>query len=145
WVEPRPTPVLVTALAEGVVQRLLVVEGQEVKAGEPVARLIDADARLALQAAEADLQLREAELTRARAALAAARTTVEPPVPLEPAHAEADALLAAKETELAQAPFQLRAAEARLAVARQNYDSKSKAAGSGAIPDLTLRQAESDL
>src|SRR5262249_44025106 len=35
WVEPRPTPVLVTALTEGVVEQLLVVEGQEVRAGEP--------------------------------------------------------------------------------------------------------------
>src|SRR5262245_57211796 len=40
WVEPRPTPSVVTALAEGVVEQLLVVEGQAVKAGEPVARLI---------------------------------------------------------------------------------------------------------
>src|SRR4051812_29213001 len=31
-VEPRPTPAVVTALAEGVVEKLLVVEGQEVKA-----------------------------------------------------------------------------------------------------------------
>src|SRR5437667_8044645 len=58
WVEPRPTPVLVTALAEGVVEELLVVEGQEIRAGQPVARLVEADARLALQAAEADLALR---------------------------------------------------------------------------------------
>src|SRR5262245_17523358 len=29
WVEPRPTPTLVTALSEGVVEQLLVVEGQE--------------------------------------------------------------------------------------------------------------------
>src|SRR5262245_10380323 len=48
WVEPRPTPVIVTALTDGVVEQLLVVEGQEVRAGEPVARLIDADAKLAL-------------------------------------------------------------------------------------------------
>src|SRR5208283_2453894 len=61
WIEPRPTPVLVTALAEGVVEQLLVVEGQAVQAGEPVARLIDADARLTLDAAEAELRIREAE------------------------------------------------------------------------------------
>src|SRR5207253_890878 len=53
WVEPRPTPVLVPALAEGFVDKLLVVEGQEVRAGETVATLIDADAKLALKAAEA--------------------------------------------------------------------------------------------
>src|SRR5262245_54299014 len=93
WVEPRPTPVMVTSLAESVVERLLVVEGQEVKAGEPVARLIDVDARLALQEAEADLQLREAELSGARATLAAARTNLSQPVHLEAAHAEADAML----------------------------------------------------
>src|SRR5438067_1563390 len=46
WVEPRPTPVLAAALTEGVIDRLLVVEGQEVKAGEPIATLIAADARL---------------------------------------------------------------------------------------------------
>src|ERR1700676_5602129 len=53
WVEPRPTPVLVTALEEGVIEKLLVVEGQEVHAGEPVATLIEADARFALRTAEA--------------------------------------------------------------------------------------------
>src|SRR5205814_3246818 len=73
WAEPRPTPTVVTALAEGVVEKLFVVEGQAVEAGEVVARLIDADARLALDAAEADVKLREGELAAARAALVAAR------------------------------------------------------------------------
>src|SRR5262245_66194029 len=45
WVEPRPTPVVVTALAEGVIEKLLVVEDQQVKAGEPVATPIAADRR----------------------------------------------------------------------------------------------------
>src|SRR5262249_55232406 len=57
WIEPRPTPILVSALTEGVVDELLVVEGQAVKAGEPVARLIGADARLAFATAEADRQM----------------------------------------------------------------------------------------
>src|SRR5688500_2786598 len=54
WVEPRPTPVVVSALAEGVVERLTVIEGQTVEAGEPVAFLIDEDAKLALRQAAAD-------------------------------------------------------------------------------------------
>ena len=53
WVEPRPTPTLVTALAEGFIDELLVVEGQEVEKGETViARLNDRDARLALDRAK---------------------------------------------------------------------------------------------
>src|SRR5947207_8947287 len=77
WVEPRPTPVLVPALAEGVVDKLLVVEGQEVRAGETVATLIDADAKLALKAADADLRLRRAELKSAEAARIAAAVNLE--------------------------------------------------------------------
>ncbi len=49
WVEPRPSPVKVPALAEGVIERLLVVAGQAVEAGQPVATLVEADARLALE------------------------------------------------------------------------------------------------
>src|SRR5688572_19592339 len=49
WVEPRPTPVMASALVEGVVEKMLVIEGQDVKAGEPLAQLFDADARLALR------------------------------------------------------------------------------------------------
>ncbi|HEY3392746.1 MAG TPA: hemolysin D, partial [Lacipirellulaceae bacterium] len=49
WIEPRPTPVRVAALAPGVVERLLVVQDQHVKAGEPVAELIRADAELAYE------------------------------------------------------------------------------------------------
>ena len=100
WVEPRPTPVLVTALTEGVIEQLLVVEDQEVKAGDSIARLIEADARLSLASAEADQRLRQAELVAMKAVLAAARTNVAQPVQLEAACAEAGAMLAQKETEL---------------------------------------------
>src|SRR5687767_11248154 len=59
WVEPRPTPVVVSALEEGVVAELLVIEGQELQAGDVVARLIEADARLRLQQAEAEVKSRQ--------------------------------------------------------------------------------------
>src|SRR5438105_6703761 len=57
WIEPRPTPILVTALTEGVVEKLTVVEGQTIKEGHVVARLIQDDARLALEAAEGHREL----------------------------------------------------------------------------------------
>jgi RND family efflux transporter MFP subunit len=74
WVEARPTPVVVNALVEGVVEELFVVEGQDIKAGQAVARLIDKDARLTLASAQTDVQLRQAELAVARAALRSADT-----------------------------------------------------------------------
>lgn len=144
WVEPRPTPVVITALAEGVVAQLLVVEGQEVQEGEPVAQLIDAEARLAVQAAEADRKLRQAELAGAKGTLAGARLHVTQPVHLEAVLAEADAALAKTETELANLPFQLRAAEARLQLVQRDFEAKKKALAGGSISDVSFRTAESE-
>lgn len=68
WVEPDPYPSRVTALTEGVVTEVLVLEGQHVEAGQVVARLVDADAKLAARRAAATVETRKAELARAVAA-----------------------------------------------------------------------------
>lgn len=144
WVEPRPTPILVTALTEGVVEKLFVVEGQKVKAGDKVAQLIEADAKLALQAAEADLELRQAELENSHAVLKAARTNLDKPVQLQAALGESEAMVAQKETELAALPFQVSAAKAKLTLAKQSYDGKKQAAMSGALSSIDLNLAKSE-
>ena len=145
WIEPRPTPVRVAALAAGVVEKLLVVEDQAVTAGEPIAELVKADAQLAQEQAEADLSLREAELEAARATLSAAETKYEQPVHLEAALAEADAELSEVEVRLASLPFEQRRAEADLAYAQSNYEGKSSAgeALTRRIVDEANRQLQS--
>ena len=52
WIEPDPLPVKATALIDGVIDQVHVLEGQAVKQGELLATLIDADAKLALASAE---------------------------------------------------------------------------------------------
>jgi HlyD family secretion protein len=52
WIEPDPLPVKATALIDGVIDQVHVLEGQAVKQGDPLATLIDADAKLALASAE---------------------------------------------------------------------------------------------
>lgn len=143
WIEPRPTPLLVTALTEGVVEQVLVVEGQPVKAGQPIAKLIEGDAKLVVRDAEATLQLRQAEIRSAEAELTAAELRVKHPAHLEAGIAEADSLLAKTETELAKVPFLIDGANARLGFARRNLEGK-RSAGTG-IPERILQQAETDL
>jgi HlyD family secretion protein len=143
WVEPRPTPVNVTALAEGVVEELLVVEGQQVRAGDPVARLIAADAQLENEEAMATLMLQEAEVERAEAVLEAAETNLQYPVTLEAELAEAEAVLAKTETELANVPFEKQEAEARVRFAQLDYEGK-RGAGEG-ISARSLQKAQSEL
>lgn len=142
WIEPRPTAVVASALVEGVVQELLVIEGQEVEAGQPLARLVDADARLAMQEAEAELALRSAERDSIRASLAAAQTNLDQPVHLQAALAESEAALAALDLEIENLPFALRAAEARQKLARQDLEGKQSVAD--AIPGRTLQRAQSE-
>src|SRR5436190_18421460 len=55
WIEADPFDVGVPALATGVLKELLVREGQRGVAGEGVAKLVDEDAKLAVQKAEADV------------------------------------------------------------------------------------------
>lgn len=52
WIEPDPLPSKATSLIDGVVESVHVLEGQDVKKGEPLATLISEDAKLALSAAE---------------------------------------------------------------------------------------------
>ncbi len=65
WVEPDPYPVQVSALVPGVVRELLVLEGDAVAAEQPIAQLVDAEAKLKVATAQAARARAQAEATRA--------------------------------------------------------------------------------
>ena len=142
WIEPRPTAISVAALAPGVIEELLVVEGQQVIKGEPIARLISIDAELAVEQSEATLAIRVGELQRAEAERDAAIIRLENPVHLTVQLAEANSLLAKAKTESDKLPFLIEAAEARMKFTTATVESR-KAAGA-AIPARTLQQAEAE-
>ncbi len=142
WIEPRPTAISVAALAPGVIEELLVVEGEQVQAEQPIARLIDIDARQALRQTEAALDIRQGELRRAEAELEAARLRLKHPLHLDVQVADAKSLLARAESELAKLPFLIQSAEARLEYAEQNLEGKQ--AARSAISGRILQQAESE-
>ncbi len=143
WVEPRPTPVGVPALAPGVIEKLLVVEDQSVKEGEPIAELIEADAQLAYRRAQANEKLQQAELDKGQSVLRAAKTKLQKPVHLEAPLRKAEAALAKVETRLKNLPFQLRRALADQKVAKQDYDGKVRA--KGAVAGIQIHLAKSKL
>ncbi|MEO1980010.1 MAG: HlyD family efflux transporter periplasmic adaptor subunit, partial [Fuerstiella sp.] len=141
WIEPRPTPVRVAALAPGVVEKLLVVEDQPVKPGDPIAELVKEDAKLTHERALADLELRQAEVDEANAAFTAADKRFKQPVHLEAALNEADASLARINTLLKNLPFELRRAEADCKALRRDYEGK--VAAKGVIAGIKIDIAES--
>ena len=144
WIEPRPTPVRVAALAPGVVKELLVVEDQSVNSGEPIAELVKDDAKLAYDRALANLELRQAELDEAKAALAAAETRFKQPVHLKAPLGEAQASLAKIETLLKNLPFEVLRAEADYEAMQKNYDGKLAAKGVVAGVEIDIAKSKAD-
>ena len=143
WVEPRPASIVVSSLAPGVIDELLVVEGQLVKKGEPIARLLDTDARIHLREAQAERQLREADIEAAQGELESARLALQKPIKLQAELADAQSALAQLEAELDAIPAGLTAAKTRRELAEQNVANKRSAGG--AIAGRLLRDAESEL
>ncbi|MCA9038324.1 MAG: HlyD family efflux transporter periplasmic adaptor subunit [Planctomycetaceae bacterium] len=142
WIEPRPTSVSVPALAPGVIEELLVVEGQEVKRGETIARLISVDAEIAVEQARASLALSEGELQRAQVELKAAESRLNNPLHLKAPLSEARSLLAKTITDSQKLPFVIRAAEATVDFTRRSFEGKRNAGES--IPQVVVLQSERD-
>ncbi|HYE19843.1 MAG TPA: HlyD family efflux transporter periplasmic adaptor subunit [Tepidisphaeraceae bacterium] len=106
WVEPDPYALAASALTDGVVAEVLVLEGEPVTKGQVVARLIADDAKLALDRAAAELASRQA-------ALSAAQETWDNPVERERAVAAAQALHDEAAADLTRLPLDLDAERAR--------------------------------
>jgi len=143
WIEPRPTPVMASSLAPGVILDMLVIEGQHVKKGEPVAILIDTDAKLALAQAKAKHTLQQAEVSRAEAILAAAKTNLAKPISLQASLADAGALLAKTQLAIGNLPYALEAAKTNQQLASENVRRKELAGD--AITGRVLRESRAEL
>ncbi len=142
WLEPDPHPYYVASLIDGVVEDILVLEGESVAKGQIVARLVDEDAILALRRAEASVGQREAELLEARAAHAAATETINTLVDrrrdLATAQAGRDATRASQRTLEAD----IAAAEANLETIDDELTRKRPLVESGTVSAGALRRLE---
>ena len=122
WVEADPFPFYVSGLAPGVVDQVLVLEGQAVQAGDIVVTLIEDDARLALAQAQADLKRRQAELALYQAALHAAQTDWDNPIDRDQAVAVGQAKLQESQAELDRLASEVSMHEAKLAELEDGYE-----------------------
>jgi RND family efflux transporter MFP subunit len=122
---------------------MLVIEGQLVDQDEPIATLIDTDAKLALAQARAMHTLQEAEVGRAKAALVAARTNLAKPVSLQASLADAGALLAETQLAIGNLPYALQTAKTKQKLAAESVRRKELAGG--AIAGRILREARAEL
>ena len=119
WIEPDPFPVRVPALADGVVEEVLVQESDVVAAGDAVARLIDEDARIAHAAAGAELAARRAAHDEAEARRTIAEERMEAALEVTEAVAATKADLAGRRAAAERRRAAVRQGAARLALAAE--------------------------
>lgn len=140
WLEPDPYPIYVSALTDGVVEQVHVLEGETVKQGQVVATMVDDDARLAVQQAEAERGRRIAELNMAQAALTAAETDWENPVELDRAVAVAESKLAESKAQIDQLASVVVEEQAKANELKQQYERLAKLLPN-ATSELEVEQA----
>lgn len=116
WFEPDPLPIRATALVDGVVDEVLVLEGEAVKRGQPLANLIPDDTKLQLEGAERKLEQTVAE------------------------HHMHLANIPAVQAEAASVLDQIRSAEARLAELSDRH-SRISSLSEGTISDQDITAA----
>lgn len=118
WIEPAPYATIVPALAEGVVQEVLAFEGDRVEAGQVLARLIEMDARLAVESAEAQLAELQAARSRAEADVRAAEVRLADSADQLERTRRVAATGGAPESELAALQFRQSASQEELTAAK---------------------------
>lgn len=145
WVEPDPYPIAVTALADGVVDEVLVLEGQSVKKGDVVARMVPDDARIALARAEAAVREREGELKQMQAVRDAAKREWDNPVERTRAVAAGEAMVAETHATLERLPSEIAAEAARVAELEDLAKRTEKSAAAAAASASELVQVKAKL
>jgi RND family efflux transporter MFP subunit len=125
------------------VEQLFVAEGQLVEEGQPLAKLVETDAKIALGQAQANLRLATAEVKSAEAQLTAAQIALANPNELRAALADAESLLAETKLTLGNLPYAIQAATTRCQLATENVDRKEQAGD--AVAGRLLREARAEL
>jgi len=134
WVEADPFPISVTALTDGVVKEMLALEGQPIKVGEVVARLVDDDAKLALAKAEA-------QLAEKQAALEAAQRQWDNPIDATRAVATGEAMVNASRAQGEKLEAEIGVESAKLMQAKEEFERTSQATTQRALSEIDLIRA----
>ena len=143
WVEPDPFPVLVRPLVDGTVDRIEVVEGQAVKAGETVlARLRSSMIESQAEKMRTRVAHKAAHLPEVKADLDEAKALLEQKLELRRDVARLEGEISASTAEISMADAEAKAAAARAESERLELDAQERfKAGGGGTPVLLARAA----
>lgn len=138
WLEAEPFHTACTALVDGVLEEINVLEGDWIEKGQVVARLVQEDEQLGLDAANAQVLSAKAQLADARADLKSAQANWDEPVELLRSIESSQANLNETKAELAQLPSLIAGVEALLSRLEAERDWLERSESGGAATELEL-------
>ena len=134
WIEADPFDIFVSALTDGVIKEILVLEGDRVVAEQEIARLHDEEAVIEVARLEAQAKEHQAHLEKAKAVFQAAETEFRELIDLD----QMVAVTRAEESRLAAVlagfPAKRATLEATRAEKTDEYERKRRVVESGAVP-----------
>ncbi len=133
WLEPDPFPIYATSLTSGIVEEITILEGETVKKGQVLARLVAEDAEISLCLAEAEFAAAKAEVDRAEADLLSQEERLETLIDRRRFRSAAAGRVAEFEATLAQLTATIAAEEAKLSSLGDEVERKRTLADTGAV------------
>ena len=137
WLEPAPFPTFITALAQGTVEEVLVLEGATVTKGQVVARL---DAELALRRAESEVEISRSDVARAEADVDALDQKLETLIDRKRDLSDATGRIAEIEATLGQLDEQIEAEAGSLESLRDELERKRNLVQNGSVSEGEYRR-----
>jgi RND family efflux transporter MFP subunit len=144
WLEAAPYLHHVSALTNGVLREVRVLEGGSVEAGSVVATLVDDDAQLAVKRSRAALALRRAAVAEAQARHEAAEANWRNPVDFERRVAVSATQLKEARAGVAAAQARLDQQQAVLTQARRDWERAKKLVATGVIARQEAEEAQKE-
>ena len=145
WLEASPFSTNATALTDGIIKEIFVLEGQLVKKGQPIATMINDDAKLALEQAKSNLQTARAKLSIAEKTHLAAKSNWKNPFEFQRNVDVAKANLDEAKAQLAKLKSDIKAATAKMHLLKDDFARSKQAHNENAISDSEMMQAKYNL
>ncbi len=133
WVEAEPFSTYASALTQGIVESILVLEGDVVKVGQPVATLVRDDSEIDLHRAKNEVYRRVGLLNAAQATLTAAEADYETRISVHRRVAVAEANKAKISADLEAFPSRIAEVASNHEELRDEYDRKRGLVDEGAV------------
>jgi RND family efflux transporter MFP subunit len=145
WVEPDPFAIAAPALTPGIVREMLVLESATVENGQPIAQLVDDEAKLALEEADAAAARAEGETRRAAVERDLAQEAFEAALDVTAAESISTAELAGRTAASEQRAAAAREARSKVRIAEEELALQQFLAENGGAGPRQVELAQARL